>query len=140
LVTGSPRVPIPLTYIDNFIDALLAAERSDVPSGSIYNVVDVTDLEQGELSQILREVSGGSIRPMFFPYGLAWLLMLGVDAVTLLKERKSGTARFRLKRTLADMRFSCAAARRDLGWEPRVSLRDGLRRTLSAGSEQAVAH
>jgi nucleoside-diphosphate-sugar epimerase len=139
-VTGGRRVPIALTYIDNFIDALLAAERSDARSGSIYNVVDAVDLEQGELSRVLAQVSGGSIRPIFFPYSLTWMMMLGVDAVAWIRNGKLGTARFRLKRTLADVRFNCTAAKQDLGWKPRVSLNEGLSRAFTGNRETPTSH
>lgn len=132
VVAGSRRVPMPLTHIDNVIDAMLAAAQASVPTGRIYNVVDAPDLNQGQVARTLREVSGGRIRPFFVPYPLMWMMMLGVDLLGLARHRKLGTARFRLKRTLANMRFRCSEARRELGWEPRVTLSEGLSQVLSA--------
>jgi nucleoside-diphosphate-sugar epimerase/predicted dehydrogenase len=139
IVTGSRRVAMPLTYIDNMIDALLAAERSHAPSGSVYNVVDSTNCDQGEVAQTLHTASRGHIKPLFLPYPIVWTLMLGVDLASLLLHRRLGTARFRLKRTLADMRFKCTAARNELGWQPRVSLEQGMTRAYEA-SREAVYH
>ena len=73
---------------------------------------------------------------VFAPYPLVWALMLGVDLVSLLRHRKLGTARYRLRRTLAPMRTECAAARKDLGWRPRVRLAEGL----STGTERRQPH
>jgi nucleoside-diphosphate-sugar epimerase/predicted dehydrogenase len=140
IITGSRRVPVPLTYIDNLIDAMLAAVESEAPAGSIYNVVDSADLDQGEVAKTLRAVSNGRIRPVFLPYPFVWIMMLGVDLISLVRHHKLGTARFRFKRTLADMRFPCAAARNELGWEPRVSLTEGLTRALSASTETPFPH
>jgi nucleoside-diphosphate-sugar epimerase len=67
-------------------------------------------------------------------------MMLGVDFVALVRHRKLGSARFRLKRTLADMRFQCIAARTDLGWQPRISLDEGLKRALLASTEVPYPH
>jgi nucleoside-diphosphate-sugar epimerase len=139
IITGSRRVSMPLTYIDNLIDALLAAERSDLPSGSVYNVVDSAELDQGEVARTLCKVSKGLIKPVFLPYPFVWMLMLGVDVASLVLHRRLGTARFRLKRTLADMRFKCTAARNALGWQPRVSLEEGMTRAYEA-SREAVYH
>jgi hypothetical protein len=47
-------------------------------------------------------------------------MMLGIDLVSLIRRRGLGTARYRLERTLANMRFM-AAARKELQWTPRVS-------------------
>jgi nucleoside-diphosphate-sugar epimerase len=59
--------------------------------------------------------------------------MLGMDLMSLVRHRQLGTARYRLARILAPLRFECAAARRDLGWRPRVSLAEGLTRVLNGG-------
>jgi nucleoside-diphosphate-sugar epimerase len=131
VVVGSRRTPAGLVYVDDVVDAMIAAAGSRVPSGSVYNLVDSADRDQGELARTLYQVSGGRIRPLFAPYPLVWTAMLGVDLLALMRQRKLGTARYRLQRTLAPMRFECAAARRDLAWHPRVPLAVGLGRVLN---------
>jgi nucleoside-diphosphate-sugar epimerase/predicted dehydrogenase len=138
VIAGSRRIPTGLVYVDDVVEAMLAATRSGVPTGSVYNLVDPADCDQDELARTLHQVSGGRIRPLFAPYPLVWTAMLGVDLVSLLRHRKLGTARYRLQRTLAPMRFECTAARKDLGWQPRVSLAHGLARVLN-GSLQPLA-
>jgi nucleoside-diphosphate-sugar epimerase/predicted dehydrogenase len=135
IITGGRGVPVALTYIDNVIDAMLAAGESEVATGSVYNVVDSADFDQGDVCRYVRELSGGQIRPVVVPYAVVWSMMLGVDLMGLARHRELGTARFRLKRTLAHMRASSEAARRELGWEPRVSLAEGLTRVLQPASE-----
>ena len=131
LIAGSRRVTAGLVYVDDVVDALLAAAVSDVPTGSVYNLVDSANHDQEELARTLSEITGGRIRPLFAPYPLVWTAMLAVDLVSLVRHRKLGTARYRLQRTLAPMRFECTAARKDLGWRPRVTLREGLARVLN---------
>jgi 2-alkyl-3-oxoalkanoate reductase len=138
LVAGSPRIPAGLVYVDDVVHAMLAAARTKVSSGTVYNLTGSENLDQGDLARTLRQVSGGRIQPRFVPYPLVWTVMLGVDLLSLVRNRKLGTARYRLKRTLAPMRFSCAAARRDLGWEPRVALAEGLSRVLNGGPCQTA--
>jgi nucleoside-diphosphate-sugar epimerase/predicted dehydrogenase len=130
LIAGRPRIPAGLVYVDDVVDAMLAAAQSEVPTGSVYNLVDSAECDQEELARTLSEVSGGRIRPRFAPYPLVWAAMLGVDLMSLVRQRKLGTARYRLQRTLAPMRFECSAARKDLGWRPRVPLAVGLARAL----------
>jgi nucleoside-diphosphate-sugar epimerase/predicted dehydrogenase len=138
LIAGSPRIPAGLVYVDDVVQAMLAAARTPVPGGSVYNLTDSPELDQAELARILHQVSGGQIRPRFAPYPLVWAAMLAVDLISLLRNRKLGTARYRLKRTLAPMRFDCAAAKRDLDWEPRVSLAEGLTRVMKGESRQTA--
>jgi nucleoside-diphosphate-sugar epimerase len=134
VVVGGPDLPTGLVYVDDVVEAMLSAARSGVPTGSVYNLVDSADSDQAELARTLTEVTGGRIRPVFAPYPLVWSIMLGVDLVSLLRYGKLGTARYRLRRTLAPMRFECQAARQDLGWRPRVSLVEGLTRVLHGGN------
>jgi nucleoside-diphosphate-sugar epimerase/predicted dehydrogenase len=140
VVAGSRRVAMPLTYVDNVIDAMLAAEGSSVPSGRVYNLVDEPELDQAEVAQLLRSESAGRIRPVFAPYPLVWTLMLLLDLLGLVRHRKLGTARYRLKRTVADMRYPSRAAREELGWSPRVLPREGLRRVLDRLSDTTYPH
>jgi nucleoside-diphosphate-sugar epimerase/predicted dehydrogenase len=132
VIAGSPRIPAGLVYVDDVVEAMIAAAGSEVPTGSVYNLVDSAGCDQKELARILHQASGGNIRPLFAPYPLVWTAMLGVDLLSLARHRKLGTARYRLRRTLAPMRFECAAARKDLGWRPRVPLAVGLARVLES--------
>ena len=139
LIAGSPRTPAGLVYVDDVVHAMLKAAHTEVPGGSVYNLIDSPDLNQAELAHTLQQVSGGRIRPRFAPYPIVWTAMLAVDLISLVRNRKLGTARYRLKRTLAPMRFDCAAAKRDLDWQPRVPLAEGLARVLDADSRQRAA-
>jgi 2-alkyl-3-oxoalkanoate reductase len=109
---------------------MLAAARSLAPTGRVYNLINSAECTQGELARTLTEITGGRVRPIFAPYPLVWGAMLGVDLLSLARHRKLGTARYRLKRTLAPMRFECTAARQELGWRPRVPLATGLARAF----------
>jgi nucleoside-diphosphate-sugar epimerase/predicted dehydrogenase len=132
IIAGSPRIPVGLVYVDDVVEAMLAAARMPVASGSVYNLVDRPDCDQAELAETLSQVSGGRIRPVFVPYPLVWAAMFGLDLLSLIRHRKLGSTRYRLRRTLAPMRFECSAARRDLGWHPRVPLALGLARVVES--------
>jgi 2-alkyl-3-oxoalkanoate reductase len=135
LVVGSRSTPAGLVYVDDVVEAMLAAARAKVPTGSVYNLVNSSDCDQGELARTVFEVTRGRIRPRFAPYPLVWTAMFGIDLLSLVRHRKLGTARYRLQRTLAPMRFDCAAARRDLGWQPRVPLALGISRALDQSTQ-----
>jgi predicted dehydrogenase/nucleoside-diphosphate-sugar epimerase len=134
IIAGSRRVPMALVYVENVVDAMLAAADSDAQTGSIFNVVD-SDVDQGEVVRALREVSHGYIRPVFVPYVVVWSMMLGIDLLSLIRRRELGTARYRLQRTLANMRFKCGAAREELKWNARVSLIDALARSVESSPD-----
>jgi nucleoside-diphosphate-sugar epimerase/predicted dehydrogenase len=138
VIAGGRRIPAGLVYVDDVVEAMLAAAQSRVASGSVYNLVDSAECDQEELARTLRQVSGGGLRPIFAPYPLVWTAMFGIDLLSLLRHRKLGTARYRLQRTLAPLRFDCAAARKDLGWSPRVPLAIGLSRVLHQSAQSTA--
>jgi predicted dehydrogenase/nucleoside-diphosphate-sugar epimerase len=131
LVAGSGRVPMPLTYVTNVADAMILAATGEAPTGSVFNIVDSPDLDQRAVARALREASHGRIRPLFVPYPIVWLMMFAIDLVSLARQRGLGTARYRLRRTLAPMRFACDLARKELAWTPHVELSEGLAATLT---------
>jgi 2-alkyl-3-oxoalkanoate reductase len=136
LVAGGPGVPMPLSFVDNVIDAMLAADGSHAPSGSVFNVVDEPDCTQGTVAAAITEASRGRIQPRFVSYPVVWLLMLALDLIAWARRGIRGTARYRLRRTLADMRYPCRAARETLKWSPSVSLFEGLARVLATLDER----
>jgi nucleoside-diphosphate-sugar epimerase len=95
-----------LNHVDDVVDALLLAAASPVASGRVYNLGASPPISLRALAELLVKVAGrGSWRLVPFP-----------------DERR----RIDVGSVYADY----SAIRRDLGWEPRVPLRDGLEATL----------
>ena len=132
VIAGGSAVPMPLTHVDNLVDAMLAAGESQGAPVRVYDIVDSAETDQADVARALAAASAGRIRPVMFPYPIVWSLMLGLDLLEYARHRKLGTARYRLRRSLADMRFRSAAARTELGWEPRVGLEEGLAEIVTA--------
>lgn len=94
------------TYIENAVDAnLRACEAPGQASGRAYNIACGERVTLLQLLQILERVAGSAIRPVH-------------------DRPRPGDVRH----SLADIQ----EARRRLGYAPRVSLEEGLRRTLAA--------
>jgi UDP-glucose 4-epimerase len=93
------------TYIDNVVHANLVAAEHGPGDGSAFNVALGEKFSLNELLRMLREELGSDVEPT---YG----------------EARPGD----VKHSLADI----ARARETLRYEPKVSFRDGLRRTIAA--------
>jgi UDP-glucose 4-epimerase len=94
------------TYVDDCVDALLLAAVRPAAAGQVFNLggVEVTSLL--DLARLLVEVNGGG---RFVERGFP-------------AERK--------RIDIGDYYADDTLARTTLGWQPRVSLREGLQRTL----------
>ncbi len=92
-------------YVANVVQALMRAADAPGVSGSVYNIGNGGSTTILELVRDLNELLGKDIRPIFAP-------------------PRAGDVRL----SQADIR----RARADLGYEPHVSFRDGLAKTLAA--------
>jgi nucleoside-diphosphate-sugar epimerase len=95
------------SYVDDILDALLLAAESDRAVGEVVNFGSPRAVTIGELARIIAGLMGREISISFDP--------------ELVRPRKS-----EIHRVIADN----SKARDLLGWEPRVGLEDGLRRTI----------
>jgi UDP-glucose 4-epimerase len=89
-------------YIDNVVDALIKAAEVPAASGNVYNIGTGERITILDLVAALNEVLGTSLRPLMAP-------------------PRAGDVRY----SQADI----SRARKDLGYEPRIGLVEGLRRT-----------
>ncbi len=92
------------TYIDNVVQANLAAMGRDVPPGSLVNVGSGASISVNQLYRAMAEQLGLSIEPIYAP-------------------AREGDVR--------DSLASLERARTLLGYEPKVGWREGLARTVA---------
>jgi len=92
------------TYIENVVDANLAAMSAEGAAGNAYNVACGERVSLNELIEELGRITGQELEPVYGP------------------ERPGD-----VKHSLADI----SRARQELGYEPRVDLQEGLRRSLA---------
>jgi nucleoside-diphosphate-sugar epimerase len=121
-------------YIDNAADAhLLAADRLTPGSpvaGRAYFISNGEPVPLWELVNGILRAAGLPPVTRSVPYGLAWLAGWFLEKAYALfnPDGEPPMTRF-LARELATAHwFDLSAARRDLGYEPKVSLAEGLRR------------
>lgn len=109
-VFGSGDSSRDYTYIDDIVDGLVGALERPLPGWSIYNLGESATTKLGELVQLISEALGKPARIKRFP-------------------EQPG-----------DVPMTCAdvsLARRDLGYAPRVSIRDGIPRFVEWFRTQA---
>lgn len=98
------------TYIDNVVQANLLAARADSVGGRVYNIAVGERISLNQFVEHLTDVSGRMVDPEY------------------VLERPGD-----VRDSLADV----SLARADLGYEPRVDFREGLRRTFEFYATEA---
>jgi UDP-glucose 4-epimerase len=108
-VHGNGRQTRCFTYIDDTVMGTLLAMESRKAVGEVINIGTDKEISILELAERIIEVSGKKMKPQFIPY-----------------ESFYGKSYEDIRRRVPDVR----KARKVLGWEPKVKLKEGLIKTF----------
>ncbi len=137
IVFGTPRNHFPLNYVENLIDAILAASAPD--SGlREFNVLDDDALTLGRYHELKRAADHSSTH-----FASGWPLYAASPFAEALRPiipmGDTRLSRHQLERSLQDRRYDTSRIRRETGWTPRVSVDEAIQRTLSGTKPFAAA-
>lgn len=135
---GDGSVPLPLTYVDNAIDALVKGGVTPGIAGESFNIVDDDVLTQREYLHLLFQVTGRSLPVLRLPRVTYHALGLASEIVGAVTKKTPPTNRYRVRVRFRHVRWDTSKAKRVLGWRPRVPLREGLTRAFRAHAERAA--
>lgn len=130
---GTNRVD--LTYVDNVVEGILAALESP---GAIGKTYVLTNGESPMLWDVIRQVLQASglssdLRRISLP--AAYCAAAILEAQSAITRREPLLTRYSVLILARTQTYDISAARRDLGYVPRVSIAEGIERTLAAGLE-----
>ena len=132
VVFGRKRLRFPITYIDNLVDAIMLAAKT---GGSLrkYIVIDDDNLTLGQYHATRAEID--QTRRLFLP---GWLVLAGpmvlngLTRIVPVDRETTEIWRRQTQRALQNRWYDTSLIRKELGWVPRVSLRDAIERTAKA--------
>jgi nucleoside-diphosphate-sugar epimerase len=116
-------------YIDNLVDSLLLAQEDGKGDGEAYLIADEEYVEIEDLVRRVGQALDVDVRIRHFP--IAPVVVAGHVCEKLCKPFKITPPIFprRVDWYRQDRAFNIDKAKRDLGYEPRVGLDEGLRKT-----------
>lgn len=103
-----------LVYVGNLVDALILCATHPAAAGQTYLVSDGEDVSTPELLRQLGEAMGSPVRLIPCP---PIFLRLGGRLIGKFDQ---------IERLTGSLRVDCDKIRRELGWQPPFTLRDGL--------------
>ncbi len=132
---GSGNNLVDLTYVENVVEALVLALEADAAIGKIYTI---TNGEHANLWDTIR----GVLQQLDLPTNLRRVsLSVALTAAAIMEARASLTGQEPLLTRYSaailgrTQTYDISAARRDLGYVPRISLVEGIERTLASLQE-----
>jgi predicted dehydrogenase/nucleoside-diphosphate-sugar epimerase len=129
VVIGSGKLRLPLVYVEDVVDGLIAAAQRPSVIGSIFHLVDEAPATQDEYVEMCRKVAGERLRSMHASRYLLYVAGAALEVVGRLVRRNVPLSRYRV-RSIKELSFDCSAAREKLGWKPVVGVRVGFRETF----------
>ena len=127
------------TYIDNLTDGLLAADArvaaDESVGGQAYFVTNGEPLAFWEFVDRMLDELGQPRTKGRVPFWLAYSVATVVEGWNALLRRskaEDGLTRFAVRYMCTHHYFSIEKARRELGYDPAVSINEGIRRTSAA--------
>lgn len=129
---GSTQNRLSMIYGSDCASACIAALDRDVPSGSTYHVDDGSVHTLEELIMLAEAAMGKKARFRFhLPRKLVETAALGAELYGRATNRAVMLTRDKLNELFEQWVCDGARARRELGWEPKVSFEEGVKRTMA---------
>ena len=133
VVLGNGRFTLPLIWVEDLVDAIVAAANSDLFHGAVLHLVDPEQLSQDEIAKYyladprVRRCPAGKRKGIVHaPLSLLYFAAFGANTVFSLLGRNAPLTPYRLRSAIGHPEFDCTAAAKALGWKPRVGVRQGL--------------
>lgn len=95
-----------LVYLEDVVEALLLAGTKPVPAGSVFNIGSGIGMPVKQVVALILRLMGDPVKPL-------------IGAIPMRPDE------------IMEMSADISAAKTQLGWAPRVSLEDGLRRMIA---------
>jgi len=118
-----------LSHIESLARGLVLAGESSVAPGQIFHITDGEEITAREAVDALAAAVGVPPARLSLPYGVVYGIAAAIEGLAHLA--RSGTppsmTRYGVRLVACDCRYDIGKARRELGYRPVVSFRDGIR-------------
>ncbi len=133
VIAGTGDNAIPLVYVTDAVQGLLLALDQSRAVGQAYNISNDTPLTQEQfLHAIAHEIHASPPR-LHVPYHVLYAAGYLAERLAVLRpsSRRPPITRLGVAFIGTDNRYAIGKARRELGYRPRISLREGIRLTAA---------
>lgn len=130
IVAGDGSRRLPLVYLDDVVDGLLAAAEKDGVAGEVIHLVDLAPVDQNEYLRHSRK-AGAGMRVHRVPVFILASVAILIELLAKILKRSLPFSHYRIRSLNPLYPFDVSTAERLLGWKPRVGVQAGLLRTFS---------
>ena len=122
---------LPLVYIDNLIQAIIAALIQDKSTGQVYNVIDQQQVSKKEyMDKFIRKLYPGAWC-FYLPYSLLSAAVSLQETLFSVLKRKPVLTKYRLISSQKPVRFDASKIITHLGWNPSFSFDQAVEQVVA---------
>jgi nucleoside-diphosphate-sugar epimerase len=129
-IIGDGNNLVSLCYIDNLIHGILLAAEEKRAEGQIYFISDSSPYTINEIAKTIAEEQGKPTPSSHIPLWAAAPLSMGLGVLSNLFGFNSPLTRNTVKELKNSWFVDITKAQKDLGYQPHVEFRDGVRKTV----------
>ena len=136
---GKANPRIPLVYASDVADCAILAATKDCAVGQVYNVAPLEEIRLRDFATAMARALGRPEPRIFIPYRLAYLVCALSEAWYKMRRVQDlpYLTRSGLQHLNTEMLLDASKAKNELGWQPKVSLEEGIRRCVEWWQQKA---
>src|SRR6266851_486485 len=142
VIIGRGDNALPFCYVTDVVQGFLLAAYHEKAPGNVYNISNDHPLTQQEIFNAVADGVGGKRPIRHLPYLPIYYGSIIAEKVAKFTSTRPKVTRLGVMMFGTDNRHSVEKARRELGYEPKVDLREGIRLAAAwfntGGMEQPV--
>lgn len=142
VIIGRGDNALPFCYVTDVVQGFLLAAYHENAPGNIYNISNDQPMTQQELFNAVADAVGGKRPKRHLPYLPVYYGSIVAEKVAHITHTKPLATRLGAMLFGTDSRHSVEKARRELGYEPKVNLQEGISLTAAwfnaSGLDQPV--
>jgi nucleoside-diphosphate-sugar epimerase len=118
-----------LSHIESLARGLALAAAAPGAAGNVYHMTDGEEITAREAVDALAEVVGVPRARLSLPYGVVYGIAALIEGAALLVRSASPPrmTRYGVRLVACDCRYDIGKARRELGYQPTVTFREGIK-------------
>jgi len=136
---GGGQGLMPWVFVSDVVDAALSAGDRPEALGRTYIISDADSYRFADIVATIARALGRKRGGIVVPMGIAWPAVTAAEIGAAVLRREPPFTRHRLASMCGRRLVSIDRARRELGFEPRVGLEEGMARTVRWCVERGIA-
>ncbi|MFX0196120.1 MAG: NAD-dependent epimerase/dehydratase family protein [Candidatus Hodarchaeota archaeon] len=135
-VIGQAEKILPYTYVENVVDAIILAGAKEEALGQAYNIVDDGKLTQKQFLEKIAKISNSKKRSVFVPMPITYSAAVFFEHLAARKRSNTSPpiSMYTVDTVRRNLIYDTTKAKSELGWNPKVPLEEGLKRTFRLSS------